>query len=114
MKFCPYCGASLVGGAVSFCAECGKPLPGKEQKPLKERAARPPVKKSRAPSQTPPGFSAPNPMDAHYDGYYNDRPPIDAGRMGNRKDPELVKRIALVILGAVGLIALSTALLMLL
>ena len=105
MKFCPYCGASLVGGAVSFCAECGKPLPGQEQQP---------VKKSRAPSQTPPGFSAPNPMDAHYDGYYNDIPPIDAGRMGNRKDPELVKRIALVILGAVGLIALSTALLMLL
>ena len=53
-------------------------------------------------------------MDAHYDGYYNDIPPIDAGRMGNRKDPELVKRIALVILWAVGLIALSSALLMLL
>ncbi len=27
MKFCPYCGASLLGGAVSFCAECGKPIP---------------------------------------------------------------------------------------
>ena len=30
MKFCPYCGAPLVGSAVSFCAECGKPLPGQK------------------------------------------------------------------------------------
>ena len=29
MKFCPYCGASLVGGAVSFCGECGRQLPPK-------------------------------------------------------------------------------------
>ena len=27
MKYCPYCGASLVGGAASFCAECGKKIP---------------------------------------------------------------------------------------
>ena len=27
MKYCPYCGASLVGGAASFCAECGKKDP---------------------------------------------------------------------------------------
>ena len=26
MKFCPYCGADLIEDAVSFCAECGKPL----------------------------------------------------------------------------------------
>lgn len=27
MKYCPYCGTALVGGAVSFCMECGKKLP---------------------------------------------------------------------------------------
>ena len=27
MKYCPYCGAELVDGAASFCAECGKSLP---------------------------------------------------------------------------------------
>ena len=27
MKYCPNCGASLTGGAVPFCAECGKRLP---------------------------------------------------------------------------------------
>jgi len=26
MKFCPYCGVSLVDGTVSFCSECGKSL----------------------------------------------------------------------------------------
>ena len=26
MKYCPFCGADLIEGAVSFCAECGKPL----------------------------------------------------------------------------------------
>lgn len=32
MKYCPYCGAVLVDGAVSFCAECGKALPISEKK----------------------------------------------------------------------------------
>ena len=27
MKYCPYCGATLVGGAVAFCSKCGKRLP---------------------------------------------------------------------------------------
>lgn len=28
MKYCPYCGAVLLDGTVSFCSECGKALPG--------------------------------------------------------------------------------------
>lgn len=114
MKFCPYCGASLVGGAVSFCAECGRPLPGKGRKPAAKGAARPPARSTRVPTQTSPEHSASNPMDEHYDGYYDDIPPLDADRVGDRTDPELIKRVALVILGAIGLIALSAALLMLL
>lgn len=27
MKYCPFCGATLLGGAASFCPECGKPIP---------------------------------------------------------------------------------------
>ena len=27
MKYCPYCGAALPDGAVSFCPECGENLP---------------------------------------------------------------------------------------
>lgn len=32
MKYCPYCGADIPDGAVSFCAECGKVLPAKKEK----------------------------------------------------------------------------------
>lgn len=31
MKYCPFCGATLMGGAVSFCSECGKPIPTASQ-----------------------------------------------------------------------------------
>ncbi len=31
MKYCPYCGTVLVDGAVSFCMECGKKLPIKDE-----------------------------------------------------------------------------------
>ena len=27
MKYCPFCGAELLGADISFCAECGKQLP---------------------------------------------------------------------------------------
>ena len=33
MKYCPYCGADIPDGTVSFCAECGKALPAKKEKP---------------------------------------------------------------------------------
>ena len=53
-------------------------------------------------------------MDINYDGYYDDIQPIDAGVRGEGMDPELVKRIILVILGAVGAIILAVILMMLL
>lgn len=31
MKYCPYCGATLLGGAASFCTECGKEIPSNPQ-----------------------------------------------------------------------------------
>lgn len=31
MKYCPYCGTVLVDGVVSFCMECGKKLPIKDE-----------------------------------------------------------------------------------
>ena len=106
MKFCPHCGASLPGGAASFCPECGKPLPGRNAAGARER-------KKRQPQQKPLRRPV-NPMDVNYDGYYNDIQPIDAGARGEGMDPELVKRIGLVILCAVGAIILSIALMMLL
>ena len=31
MKYCPYCGADLLGGTASFCSECGKPIRKRKQ-----------------------------------------------------------------------------------
>lgn len=53
-------------------------------------------------------------MDINYDGYYDDIQPIDAGARGEGMDPELVKRIVLIILGAVGTIILAIILMLLL
>ncbi len=37
MKYCPWCGAAILGGAVSFCAECGKAIPVTSQPQTPER-----------------------------------------------------------------------------
>ena len=63
MKYCPYCGATLVGGAVSFCAECGRTLPspakppGPVRRPQSYQAPRrkpPPVRKAPPPGSWSP------------------------------------------------------------
>ena len=112
MKFCPYCGASLPGSAASFCPECGKSLPAGRPVGVRRQKKRPPQEKS---SKAPQRRSRPiDPMDVNYDGYYDDIQPVDAGVRGEGMDPELVKRIILVILGAVGAIILAVILMMLL
>lgn len=111
MKFCPYCGASLPGGAASFCPECGKPLPGGKAAGARQQKKRPAPQK---PGRTPRHRPKPSPMDVNYDGYYNDVPPIDSDTRGEGLAPELLKRIGLVILGAVGAITLSVILMTLL
>lgn len=113
MKFCPYCGVSLPGDAASFCPECGRALSNK-----KVAAPRQPSKHipQRRPKQAPERKPKPkpNPMDVNYDGYYDDVQPIDSGVRGEGIDPELLKRVGLVILGAAGAIILAVALMTLL
>ena len=113
MKYCPYCGASLPGSAVSFCPNCGKPQrKRKEVKTQQKRkqAKRPPAKKPPAPKQVPtmqppaPPRKAP---DDGYDGYYNDVLPIDSNEQADQLDPALVKQIVLLIVGAASIILLA-------
>lgn len=112
MKFCPYCGVSLPGSAASFCPECGKALPAGKPAGTRRQKKRPPQQKPRQVPRARPNTS--NPMDISYDGYYDDIQPADAGFRGEGTDPELVKRIVLVILGAIGAITLAVILMMLL
>ena len=115
MKYCPYCGASLSGSAVSFCPECGKELPHKKgQIEPKRKKRRSPPQSGRKPERPRRPQELPNPMDIGYDGYYDDVQPLDAGARGEGMDPELMKRIGLVILGAVGVICLSVILMIVL
>lgn len=40
MKYCPYCGADLPDGAISFCAEGGKTLPERTEQASAKKAVK--------------------------------------------------------------------------
>ena len=118
MKYCPYCGAAIIGGAVSFCAECGNEIQPQEEdgpvEPIKARKPKRQPKKARKKSRKDVKDPMPEPVDDGYDGYYNDVQPIDSGRIHDRMDPELIKRIIIIAAGAVVLIIFSILLIFLL
>ena len=87
MKYCPYCGAELIPGALSFCSECGKALPvpaertmpqdqappsrQRKEKPPKERKPKAPHKSKPAPEPDQPNldydcllYTSPHPQGA--------------------------------------------------
>lgn len=106
MKYCPYCGAGLATGAVSFCAECGKSLPDQAvAEPAHEEKKNTPKKKSACckhkPKRKPPsadtGTETPmSQQEDGYDGYYDDVLPSDIGRQREGLDKELIKKVAII------------------
>lgn len=124
MKYCPYCGASLLGDAVSFCSECGKELPGAGS-PAKNKVQKPLKTKKKTKDDTLPRLdrrkstSAPkiieeqviheSKRDKDYDGYYDDILPPDADRQREGLDRELLKKIGAVAIGVVLIIGLCVA-----
>ena len=144
MKYCPFCGAELLGSEVSFCAECGKHLPAgaasqtemeapsaaadpprnskKTATPV--RLKRKPQKKSRpsiegAPTERLKSQSGeedcPEPEPADdYDGYYDDVEPIDAGSTRPGLDREMIRKISFLVLGALLVIGLCVVMMTLL
>ena len=89
MKYCPYCGADIPDGAVSFCAECGKALPVKKEKPEKST----PVKKSSAGKKK------------------KDLLPVDHGRERFETDSAPVKKIIILAAGVLVVIGLCVLML---
>lgn len=140
MKYCPFCGADLLSPEVSFCAECGKQLPEgstaqtmpegqpkpaevprkPKKKPAPVRPKRKPKKKTRpsiggAPTKLLKSQSGekdlPESVTADdYDGYYDDVIPIDTGDTRPGLDQEMIKKISLLILGALLVIGLCVVL----
>ena len=113
MKYCPYCDADIPDGAVSFCAECGKALPVKKEKPEKST----PVKKSSAgkkkkhKSSTVTDAELRKAYNDDYDGYYEDLLPVDHGRERFETDPAPVKKIIVLAVGVLVVIGLCVLIL---
>lgn len=120
MKYCPYCGADLPDGAISFCAECGKTLPDRTEQASAKKAVK--SEKKRVPKPTasrqnknsrkkkkPPADAKPEDQilpDDTYDGYYNDVLPSDIDREKEGLDKELIKRIAAISVGMLLIVGL--------
>ena len=101
MKYCPYCGAVLPDGAFSFCPACGKALP--------ERAKKEKMPKSTKARKRPK--PVPEPPEDDYDGYYNDRIPLDAGKRREGLDFGIVKKVIAVVACLLDVIGACVALL---
>ena len=102
MKYCPHCGAALPDSAVSFCPECGKSMPESTSgatmpdKPAKEKKSRKNAKKKKV---TPPRRSKTEPPpEDDYDGYYNDRLPIDEGHRRDGMEKNIIKKVVALVL----------------
>lgn len=111
MKYCPYCGADILNGSVSFCAECGEALNGttKEKKIKKEKrkrkSDRTPVKEkvtSKVPEEVYKTESDPAlDPDFGYDGYYDDVLPADDAVERQQLDKATIKNLVIIIVGVI-------------
>lgn len=116
MKYCPYCGAEILNGAVSFCSECGGSLAevtAKKKGQKKSVRREKPKKKKRTKTKQPPAEEMQEePDDSDYDGYYDDIVPADMGsaaKQGLEKD--VIKKIILLAAGVAVVIGLCVVLL---
>ncbi len=124
MKFCPFCGADQQDGSFSFCPECGKALPKNPDKIASEEAKAywmdrvdqqyrdpDPEPEPIIEEELPPE----EPIDT-YDGYYDDIEPEsteeESIHKSNNKD--LVKKIVLIVVGALIVVGVSIAVMYLL
>lgn len=108
MKFCPYCGADLIDGTVSFCAECGKPLnfaKGEEKNFKKNNKKKTKRLKQKMPKENNTNEdvqSAQNTNpDEGYDGYYDDILPADEKIEQQGLDKTVIKNLIVIAVGVI-------------
>lgn len=118
MKYCPYCGAELLEDVASFCVECGKSIPVREV-PIQKSSAKPkkkPAQKKKKKVQPPRDNEEPKEhiRGDGYDGYYDDIIPDDAGETRQALDKAVIKKITLLIIGLLVVVAACVAMMYLL
>ena len=108
MKYCPYCGADLLGGTVSFCSECGKSIKGRKTKAKSEKkppADRKKKSKTKVPKddikETETIEETSEVVDDGYDGYYDDVLPVDENVERQGIDKQTVKNLIIIIAGVI-------------
>ena len=115
MKYCPYCGADLVGGTVSFCSECGKSIKGRKTKAKSEK--KPPAERKKKTKTKVPKDAVPETkpeetiesVDDGYDGYYDDVLPVDENVERQGLDKTMVKNLVIIIAGVIVAISICVA-----
>lgn len=102
MNFCPYCGAGLIDGAVSFCSECGKPLKTadiakktikKDNKKHTKRSKQKKPEENKTNEDMQYEITAP---DEGYDGYYDDILPADEKIEQQGLDKTVIKNLIII------------------
>lgn len=111
MKYCPYCGADIPDGAVSFCAECGKALPVKKEKPENSTPMVTSSAGKKHKSSTVTDAELRKAYNDGYDGYYEDLLPVDHGRERFETDSAPVKKIIILAAGVLVVIGLCVLML---
>ena len=109
MKFCPYCGDLLDRIVVGYCSSCGKPI-------LKKKYRKRFLEENDYPDSQNHAIKAEkshkhkNKRTDNYDGYYDDVMPADQGKQIETRNKELQKKIILLAVGFVLVVALCVAL----
>ena len=107
MKYCPYCGADLLGGTVSFCSECGKSIKCRktkaksEKKPPAERKKKTKTKVPKDITEESEPVETSEVADDGYDGYYDDILPTDDSVERQGLDKQTVKNLIIIIVGVI-------------
>ena len=91
MKYCPYCGADLLGGTVSFCSECGKSIKGRKTKAKSEK--KPPAERKKKTKTKVP----------------KDILPVDENVERQGLDKQTVKNLIIIIVGVIVAISICVA-----
>lgn len=103
MKFCPYCGADLIDGAVSFCTECGKSLKNADKpvkKDNKKKRSKQKMPKENSLNEDVQFVQDTNPNKG-YDGYYDDILPADEKIEQQGIDKNVIKNLILIAVGVI-------------